>query len=124
MKTTSEMVKVCRTCKKRTFNPEQGIVCSLTNAKPTFGDECPELELDEEQLKREEMAAKANEETISDGRLEGSSWFMWIALLSLANIVRFFVFTIRRELTHRKSIRGLYHTPECHPIAMHRSPLF
>lgn len=85
------MIKVCRTCKKRTFNPEQGIVCSLTNAKPTFGDECPELELDEERLKREEMAAKANEETISDGRLEGSRWFMWIALLSLANIVLFFI---------------------------------
>lgn len=37
----------CQQCKKREFNPRNGVVCSLTHAKPAFeGKECPDFEED------------------------------------------------------------------------------
>ena len=37
----------CQQCLKREFNPRNGVVCSLTHAKPTFeGKECPDFDED------------------------------------------------------------------------------
>lgn len=37
------IISLCKTCEKRGFDFKQGIVCSLTNAKPTFSGHCPEF---------------------------------------------------------------------------------
>ncbi|MGQ1948689.1 DUF4328 domain-containing protein [Geofilum sp. OHC36d9] len=36
----------CKKCKKRKFDTKQGVVCSLTNEKPAFEDNCPDFEND------------------------------------------------------------------------------
>ena len=37
----------CQQCKLREFNPRNGVVCSLTHAKPAFeGKECPDFKED------------------------------------------------------------------------------
>jgi hypothetical protein len=36
----------CRKCKKRGFNPQSGMVCGLTNAKPAFNATCDDFEAD------------------------------------------------------------------------------
>ena len=40
-------IATCKQCTKRKFDPEQGIVCSLTNEKPAFEDSCPDFVKDE-----------------------------------------------------------------------------
>jgi len=48
---------VCVKCKKRKFTIEQGIICSLTNAKPTFEETCPNIETSGEiiEIKKEPL---------------------------------------------------------------------
>ena len=40
--TAEERIASCKVCTKRGFSPETGIVCSLTGAKPTFEEKCPD----------------------------------------------------------------------------------
>lgn len=40
-------LEYCKKCTKRKFDPSRGIVCSLTNEKPTFQDTCPDYEKDD-----------------------------------------------------------------------------
>jgi hypothetical protein len=40
-------INICKKCRKRKFNLQTGVLCSLTNEKPTFEDSCPDFELDE-----------------------------------------------------------------------------
>jgi len=41
--TSQEKLSVCKQCLKRKFDSQQGIVCSLTSAKPIFEDQCDEF---------------------------------------------------------------------------------
>ncbi len=52
MKTKEEKLEICSTCTKRKFNPEKGLICSLTNEEPIFDDECPAFEADSDQLQK------------------------------------------------------------------------
>ena len=40
-------IDVCKKCKKKKFDLKQGILCGLTNEKPTFEDSCPDFDNDE-----------------------------------------------------------------------------
>lgn len=40
----------CRNCKKRYFNPERGLCCSLTQEPPTFAVTCPDFDIDDESV--------------------------------------------------------------------------
>lgn len=42
-----QQLAICKTCTKRKMDHEIGLVCSLTNAKPSFMDKCAEYEVDE-----------------------------------------------------------------------------
>jgi hypothetical protein len=47
MKTAVEKLQVCKVCLKRTFESSKGIVCSLTNEKPNFVNDCDDYDVDE-----------------------------------------------------------------------------
>lgn len=40
-------IELCKKCKKRKFDLKQGVVCGLTNEKPTFEESCVDFETDE-----------------------------------------------------------------------------
>lgn len=42
----SYQLDFCKKCKRRQFDPKQGIVCGLTSKKPEFISECPDFERD------------------------------------------------------------------------------
>lgn len=42
-----DKLDLCKKCKKRKFDLAQGIICGLTNGKPTFENSCPDFENDE-----------------------------------------------------------------------------
>jgi hypothetical protein len=55
MLSEKERLEFCKQCQKRKFDKSTGIVCSLTNAKPTFTDTCSHYLIDssvEKQLAR------------------------------------------------------------------------
>lgn len=47
-----EQLETCKRCTNRTVTRDQGIVCGLTVAKPTFIDECRDYTEDAVQVKR------------------------------------------------------------------------
>lgn len=50
--TLDEQLKYCRICTNRTMNPAIGLVCSLTNQKPTFQTTCPDFKVDQKEADR------------------------------------------------------------------------
>lgn len=38
---TDQQLKYCRICQNKSFDPQTGMYCALTGAKPTFEDTCP-----------------------------------------------------------------------------------
>lgn len=68
--TSQEKLSVCKQCLKRKFDSNQGIVCSLTSAKPTFEEQCEEFGHDASVRPiyiSEEIASQEDEE-ITNGR--------------------------------------------------------
>jgi len=54
-------IELCKKCVNRSFDSSQGIVCGLTNAKPTFQMTCQEFVKDvAEEKKLNERAALEN----------------------------------------------------------------
>lgn len=57
-----EKIKLCSTCKNRTFSTKEGLLCNKTMAKPCFEDDCMDYELDEyEKRKQEEFDKQLDE---------------------------------------------------------------
>ncbi len=50
--TRQERLEFCLLCKKNTYNPKFGVICSLTNAVATFEGNCPDFLADEKEVKR------------------------------------------------------------------------
>ena len=66
--TINEQLDICRACLKRKFDPMTGIVCSLTDAKPAFGQSCPDFAMDKEEAERLALQEKmAREEDVATG---------------------------------------------------------
>ncbi len=42
-----DKINYCRVCENRKTDYERGIVCGLTDEKPTFEDSCPDFIIDE-----------------------------------------------------------------------------
>ena len=63
----SDRISICKTCEKRGFNFDSGLICSLSKSKPTFEtDTCPDYVCDskaflEEYDKEEERKAEQKE---------------------------------------------------------------
>jgi hypothetical protein len=58
MTTRQERIAFCEQCTKRSFSPQKGIICSLTDAQATFEGTCPDFERDQ---KAAEIVAQENE---------------------------------------------------------------
>lgn len=65
----------CKKCKKRKFDPKQGIVCGLTSEKPTFEDNCPDFDGDETVKDFKGLSLKPNVQ-----RARGLLFIIWIVL--------------------------------------------
>ena len=74
MKTLDEKIQVCKCCKNRKFDIQQGIVCELTGAKPTFEDECEKYEVDEEAVASQARQRAQQEEIGERGVYDSEGW--------------------------------------------------
>lgn len=91
--TNAERCAICKMCTKRSFTPEQGIVCSLTGAKPTFEGECPEYAVDESQVQLAKVLEQ-NVERAVDERINGwLAFFLWVGVGLGATISFFSILT-------------------------------
>lgn len=86
----SERIRVCATCQNCKRDIKRGIVCSLTDDKPTFNYNCPNYIEDEvaakNQLEKDEQ--RRCDESYSEV-LPGSAWFRALGFYSIINIVIF-----------------------------------
>jgi hypothetical protein len=67
MLTSQEQLEFCKKCEKKTLDLKVGIICSLTNAKPNFGDSCKDFVVDPAEAQKmiaREMLTKEAEEAI------------------------------------------------------------
>lgn len=63
--TQEEINKLCSTCKNRKFSVSEGLLCGKTGLKPDFADECPDVDLDAQEVERQRV--KEEELAKSDG---------------------------------------------------------
>jgi hypothetical protein len=77
-KAMKEKLDICAVCKKKTFDPNKGLICSLTNEKPTFEDECITYEADSDKIEKLKGFAIAHKDKISiSGWL---AFFLWVGI--------------------------------------------
>ena len=98
--TPEEKIKICAMCQNRKMSMQKGIVCGLTGEKPQFEENCESYVLDENELEQqkarqeleqqEELSELKNPDE-NDGTLPGAGWFKTIAILSLLNILLYFI---------------------------------
>lgn len=67
---------ICKKCKKKKLDLKQGILCGLTNEKPTFENSCPNFDKDEAIKELKETSLKPNEQ-----RSKTVLSFIWIVLI-------------------------------------------
>ena len=68
--TLEEKIKLCSTCKNRTFSTKEGLLCNKTMAKPSFEDDCMDYDLDkDEQRKQAQFEEQLNESDKASGLL-------------------------------------------------------
>ena len=91
----SERIKICSSCNNREFNPQIGIVCSLTKEKPNFEDNCCNYSANLSQNAKE--IAERYEPDESDRRISGwLAFFLWggvgagATISTILNLVEFF----------------------------------
>lgn len=83
----NKQLEFCKICTKRKFS-DIGIVCSLTNAKPTFDSKCDDFLIDP----KEEQKAKAREkykDYNDEGGSKTSIWtYVFVAFVVIKIVVR------------------------------------
>jgi hypothetical protein len=65
--TLDEQLKYCKICLNRKMDSNVGLVCSLTNAKPSFEGTCPTFNLDQPEADRLIALEKAAQESDNSG---------------------------------------------------------
>lgn len=55
-------IDLCKKCKKKKFDLKQGIICGLTDEKPTFESSCPSYEGDEFLMEIKRASLKPNDQ--------------------------------------------------------------
>ena len=90
----------CERCKHYSFNLKDGILCGLTNQKPSFKDDCEKFELDEKRAKELDQKTDyvyANERhDLGNSFLKGFSSILFpiSKILGLFSFVLFVLFII------------------------------
>jgi hypothetical protein len=62
--TREERLEFCLVCKKNTYNPKLGVICSLTNDVAKFEGNCPDFLADEKEVKLAENKRQEEEQGI------------------------------------------------------------
>ncbi len=62
--TREERLEFCLICKKNTYNPKLGVICSLKNGVATFEGNCPDFLADEKEVKLVENKKQEEEQGI------------------------------------------------------------
>lgn len=92
---TGERINLCKVCKNRKFSMKKGIVCGLTDEKPSFGVSCDAYIEDSDEIARNKRIEEECEhedmgilESVTDAneKLRCSNWFSIVGYLSLLNI--------------------------------------
>lgn len=90
----SYQLDFCKKCVNKSFSSSEGIVCGLTDKKPTFSTTCPDFEKDvKEERKIAQRKAIQDAEAYDDaGNGGGSSWrTAFSIIIFILVIVRFAV---------------------------------
>ncbi len=78
--TRAEQVTICKTCLNREFNPQKGIICTLTKDIANFNTKCEHYAVDEPALKKslDQSTMYEDEITSQNGAKDmiwGALWF-------------------------------------------------
>ena len=84
-----DKIKICMTC-QNCKRDSRGVVCGLTDEKPTFDFQCPNYLADDDAVKQQKSQEEADAAE-DKPKLPGAGWFRTIAILSLLNIGLAFV---------------------------------
>jgi hypothetical protein len=86
-----ERLEFCAKCGNRKFDPKQGIVCGLTDMKPTFEMSCPDYVLDPKALVQhrpmeyeESPVSDADKKKAGRDMLFGALWFVGGLIVTIA----------------------------------------
>lgn len=89
--TDNERLTFCQVCTKRLFDPEKGIVCSLTGEKPAFEETCENYDEDVAAVTERE---KKNEEAKKPAEISGffAFYLFWaIPIGVVVSLISFFI---------------------------------
>jgi Domain of unknown function (DUF4328) len=94
-------IEICKTCSIRVFDKNQGIICGLTNAKPTFEESCPDFKKDESIKEIKKSALKPN-----DQRGNLAVLLIWIVLgLEILSLISgYFQFDLLNEVKNGANV--------------------
>ncbi len=92
MMTREDYIKICGTCTKRSFDPNQGLVCSISKEIASFDGDCSDYQEDEIEKERTIInpihAAHIEEENDTDQKdmLFGALWCIGGLAATMADI--------------------------------------
>lgn len=78
MLTTQEQLEFCKKCEKKKLDLSVGVICSLTNEKPNFGESCKDFVVN--QAEAQKMIAR---EIITKDAEEAMKMPVWQIILSV-----------------------------------------
>lgn len=81
----AQRLATCKQCEKRKFNPNTGLVCSLTLRKPDFVKDCSDFIMDPKEVSKKYAKSYAAD---AEGK-SGSSTSVWGII-----VITFFVIRI------------------------------
>lgn len=87
----TQRLATCKQCEKRKFNPNTGLVCSLTLRKPEFENDCNEFLLDPKEVSK--MNAKTHAAHAEQN--SGSSLSTWGIIVIVIFVVRMLLRMLR-----------------------------
>lgn len=84
-----DKIKICMTC-QNCKRDSRGVVCGLTDEKPTFDLQCPNYLADDDAVKQQKSQEEADAAE-DKPKLPGAGWFRTIGIISLLNVVLAFI---------------------------------
>ena len=86
----AQRLSTCKQCEKRKFDPNTGLVCSLTLRKPEFDNDCSEFVIDPKEFAKKNARSYAAD-VESNSTSSGSVWGTIAIILVIIRIVWRFV---------------------------------
>jgi len=79
-----ERLVLCKQCEKRAYDPNSGVVCSLTSAKPVFEGNCGDFVIDPKEAQKQAARTQVYEEEKSKNH---SVWIIIGVILIILRII-------------------------------------